>query len=205
MSKSLGNAVNPVDIIDQYGVVSVRSSVMSEMTLGQDANFTPESFIKRYNSDLANDFGNLLNRISGLIARNFEGCIPTAGASALDEKEIQKEAEKLVPKVHDLINQLQVHEALEEIIIFVRRLNTYLASHAPWKLAKTDPAKAASILYTAGEGLRMSALLLLPVMPSRCQRVLEILGAVGSQAQWGELKPGTKLQPHEPLFPRIEE
>jgi len=205
MSKSLGNVVNPLDLIDRYGVDAVRYYLMREMVLGQDANFTLESFIKRYNSDLANDFGNLLNRLSGLIIRDFGGRIPAGEVFSSDAQKIQSEAERLVSKVHDWIDQLQVHKAIEEIIIFVRRVNKYIESNAPWKLAKTDPAQASGILYTAAEGLRMSAVLLSAVMPSRCQTVLEILGAVGSQAEWGQLKSGTSLKPHAPLFPRIEE
>ena len=96
MSKSVGNVVNPLDLIEEYGVDPVRYYLMREMVLGQDANFTMESFIKRYNSDLANDYGNLLNRISTLIKKNYDGLIPDKGEQTSSEEEIIKSAEALL-------------------------------------------------------------------------------------------------------------
>ena len=204
MSKSLGNVVSPLDFVDKYGVDAVRYFLMREMVLGADANFTEDAFIKRYNSDLANDFGNLLNRVSGLIGKNFNGVVPEAATSGEAEAEIQSFAKNLPLRVVQLISELKIHEAVDEIINLVRLLNKYLEAQAPWKVAKTDLAAAGRILYTATEGLRLSAALLQPVMPSKTKAVLEILGAGNSGLSWGELKPGTKLQTHDALFPRIE-
>ena len=204
MSKSLGNVVDPLSLVDQYGVDSVRYYLMREMVLGQDANFTMESFIKRYNSDLANDFGNLLNRVSGLIGKYFDSCVPVEGKAGSQEEEIRRIADGLWKKTEELINAMRVHEAIEENLQLVRRVNKYMESQAPWKVAKTDLAGARTILYTATEALRISAVLLLPVMPSKAQTVLEILGAVGTEPVWGQLKSGTKLRSHEALFPRLE-
>jgi methionyl-tRNA synthetase len=204
MSKSLGNIVNPLDLIDAYGIDAVRYYLMREMVLGQDANFTMDSFVKRFNSDLANDFGNLLNRVSGLIGRNFDGIIPKAGPSTPAEMDIENEARKLDGKVRELIGQLHLNEAIEEILQLVRRVNRYLESQAPWKVFKEDPARAGTILYTATEALRVSAVHLSPVMPSKIRTVLEVLGATGTDPDWGGLKAGTKLKSHEALFPRLE-
>ncbi len=204
MSKSLGNVVNPLDLIDQYGVDAVRYYLMREMVLGQDANFTLESFIKRYNSDLANDFGNLLNRVSGLIGKYFNGCVPAAGTLREEDMVIRDTANRLEEKVHALINQLLVHEAIEQIIQLIRDVNRYVEKQAPWKVAQSDLAAAGRILYTATDALRIASILLSPVMPARTQTVLEILGAVGTHPCWGELKTGTKLKSHEALFPRLE-
>lgn len=204
MSKSLGNIVNPLGLIDNYGVDALRYYLMREMVLGQDANFTIESFIKRYNSDLANDFGNLLNRVSGLIGKYFQGCVPDAGQATPAEKEIEMAANSLDAKIKDFIKDLRIHEAIEATLILVRMVNKYLEVQAPWKVAKTDLARAGTILYAATEALRISAVSLLPVMPSKANAVLEILGAVGTHLEWGGLKSGTKLQSHEALFPRIE-
>ncbi|MCK5581717.1 MAG: methionine--tRNA ligase [Candidatus Omnitrophica bacterium] len=203
MSKSLGNIVNPLDLIDQYGVDSVRYYLMREMVLGQDANFTMDSFIKRFNSDLANDFGNLLNRVSGLIGKYFDGCIPETEETEA-EKEIREVAESLDDKVNALIDSLRVHEAIEEILVLVRMVNKYMEVQAPWKVAKEDLKRAGTILYTATEALRVSAVHLSPVMPEKTKAVLEVLGAVDSSSQWGGLTPGTKMQAHEALFPRLE-
>jgi methionyl-tRNA synthetase len=204
MSKSLGNVINPMDFIERYGVDAVRYFLMREMVLGSDANFTEEVFIKRYNSDLANDFGNLLNRVSGLLTKNHGGAVPSPGAMTTAEDDIVNTGRVLREKVDHLIGVLRVHEAIEEVLGLIRMVNKYLEVQAPWKLAKTDVPSAERVLYVAAEALRLSAALLKPVMPSKTQKVLEILGAENSGLSWGELKPGTKLQTHEALFPRIE-
>jgi len=204
MSKSLGNIVDPLDLIDEYGIDSVRYYLMREMVLGQDANFTMASFVKRYNSDLANDFGNLLNRVSGLIGKNFDGNIPEFGQSTVHDEEIRKNAGQLDNKVRDCIEELRLNEAIEETLCLVRQVNKYLESQAPWKVAKTDLARAGTILYTATEALRISAVHLAPVMPGKCNTILEILGNKNIDTQWGGLKSGSKLQEHEALFPRLE-
>ncbi|MBP9853742.1 MAG: methionine--tRNA ligase [Candidatus Omnitrophica bacterium] len=204
MSKSLGNIVNPLDLIDQYGVDPVRYYLMREMILGQDANFTIESFIKRYNNDLANDFGNLLNRVSGLIGKYFDGRVPEPGNVTEAEKEVQNIAVNLKSKVNQLIVDMKIHEAIDETLKLVGFVNKYLERQAPWKVAKENLPAAGTILYTASESLRIAALHLSSVMPEKTNKVLEILGAKGTSAQWGELKPGTKLETHEALFPRLE-
>ncbi len=204
MSKSLGNVIDPLSLVDQYGVDSVRYYLMREMVLGQDANFTMESFIKRYNSDLANDFGNLLNRVSGLIGKYFDGCVPKEGQAWAPDKEIRKVADGLAKNIEELISAMRVHEALEQVSVLIRDTNVYMEHQAPWKEAKGNLERAGTILYTATEALRIAAILLLPVMPAKANTVLEILGGVGTKPQWGELKAGTKLQSHAALFPRLD-
>lgn len=204
MSKSLGNVVNPLDLIGEYGVDALRYYLMREMVLGQDANFTVESFIKRYNSDLANDFGNLLNRVSGLSSRFFENCIPQPLEFTAKEQDIQDTAQRLAEKIKELIEGLKIHEAIEEAMVLVRKANKYLEEEAPWKVAKTNLSRAGTILYAATEALRISSLYLSAVMPSKTYMVLEILGSVGTGPQWGELKIGQRLKTHEALFPRLE-
>ncbi len=204
MSKSLGNVVNPLDLIDDYGVDAVRYYLMSEMVLGQDANFTLESFIKRYNSDLANDFGNLLNRVSGLIGKYFDGCIPEEGEPTEADKEIQDYARQLENQVKELVGTLHVHEAIDATITLIRKVNKYMEVQAPWTVAKKDLARAGTILYTATESVRITALFLAPVMPFKTKEVLDVLGAVDTRVQWGGLKAGTPLKSHQALFPRLE-
>ena len=204
MSKSLGNVVNPLDLIADYGVDAVRFYLMREMVLGLDANFTPDSFIKCYNSDLANDFGNLLNRVSGLIHKNHGGQIPEPGALTTTEEDIKARANALPVRVKDLINDYKVQEAVTSVLYFVDVLNKYMEAQAPWKLAKTDMKAANRVLYTAAEGLRIATILLAPVMPEKTDNVLYILDAQKTKPIWGQLKPGTALKIHPPLFPRIE-
>ena len=204
MSKSLGNVVKPLDLIEQHGVDAVRYYLMAEMVLGADCNFTPENFIKRYNSDLANDFGNLLNRVSGLIGKYFESVVPACGEPTPADLEIISQGEALGGKVQALLQDYKVDAAINEIMNLIRAVNKYMEVQAPWKLAKTDLPAAGRVLYVATEALRLSAVLLRAVMPEKAERVLEILGAKGTGLAWGGLKSGTKLETHPPLFPRIE-
>lgn len=204
MSKSLGNIINPLDLIDQFGVDPVRYYLIREMVLGQDANFTMESFVKRYNSDLANDFGNLLSRVSKLIGKNFDGCIPDPGTMTPAECAVTQSATRIGDTVRGLIEKMRLNEAIEETMQFIRSVNRYMEQNAPWKLVREDKAAAGRVLYTAAEALRIGAVLLNPVMPSRTTVVLKILGAENTALKWGGLKPGTKLKEHEALFPRID-
>ncbi|MDP8213003.1 MAG: methionine--tRNA ligase [Candidatus Zapsychrus exili] len=204
MSKSLGNVISPLDLVDEYGVDSVRYYLMREMVLGQDANFTMESFIKRYNSDLANDFGNLLNRVSGLIGKYFKNCVPECEKLTEADIEVKEAAQSLSSKVKSQVEAFRVNDAIEEVLQLVRRVNKYLEVQAPWKVAKEDLNRAGTILYVATEALRISAVNLAPVMPSKTKSVLDVLGAVGTGSRWGELKSGTKLKSHEALFSRLE-
>ena len=116
MSKSLGNIINPMDLIDKYGVDPVRYYLMREMVVGQDANFTLESFIQRYNSDLANDFGNLLSRVTTLIHKNYSGEIPDPGKLSDQELSIKQKSEHLQSIVKTLIDDMKINEAIEQIM-----------------------------------------------------------------------------------------
>ena len=203
MSKSVGNVINPLDLIEEYGVDPVRYYLMREMVLGQDANFTMDSFIKRYNSDLANDFGNLLNRISTLINKNYDGIIPQSRELTLEEKILKDAAGKLVSEMDGKIKNMKINEAIEDIMQFIRRINKYMEKQAPWKLVKENKDAAGRILYTAGESLRIGASLLYPVMPNRTSILLEALNT-GESTEWGGLKSGSKIRAHQPLFPRIQ-
>jgi len=204
MSKSLGNVINPIDLINDYGVDPVRYYLMREMVLGHDSNFTMESFIKRYNSDLANDFGNLLSRISTLMKKNYDGKIPHPGELTETELIIKSNGERLVANISTMIQSMRLNEAIEEIMQYIRSVNRYMEENAPWKLVKEDKIAAGRVLYTAGEALRISAVLLSPVMPKRTTILLEVLNAKGMDLDWGGLKPGNNLNEHQPLFPRVQ-
>ena len=203
MSKSLGNVVDPLGLIEEYGVDPVRYYLMREMVLGQDASFTIESFIKRYNSDLANDFGNLLSRISNLLKKFFDGRIPQDEDDSAEGLDVKSKAVETVAIVWEKIEVMRVNEAIEIILQFVRSINKYIETKAPWKLAKEEPEIAGKVLFTAAEALRVSAILLSPIMPNRTQTVLETLGATESGLDWGGLTSGIEIKPHDPLFPRI--
>ena len=204
MSKSLGNVINPMDLIDDYGVDPVRYYLMREMVLGQDSNFTMESFIQRYNSDLANDFGNLLSRVTTLIKKNYDGKIPEPGEYLESDLQIRLKGESLSSKVEMLIGEMRLNEAIEDIMQYIRTVNKYMEDNAPWKLVKEDKVAAGRILYVAGEALRLGAVLLSPVMPHRTGILLDALNALNTNTSWGKLNPNSMLNDHEPLFPRIK-
>lgn len=204
MSKSLGNVVDPLGLIEEYGVDPVRYYLMREMVLGQDASFTMESFIKRYNSDLANDFGNLLSRVSNLLKKFFDGKIPMDEDDSPEGMIIKENGIKVVSDVWNHIESMRVSEAIETTLQYIRSVNKYMETMAPWKLAKSDKDAAGKVLFTAAEALRISAVLLAPVMPNRTQIVLETFNAAGSSLEWGGLTPGKSLKKHDVLFPRID-
>ncbi len=209
MSKSLGNVVRPLDLIDLVGVDPVRYYLMRDMVLGQDASFTPEAFERRYNSDLANDLGNLANRVAKFIRRHFEARVPEPKQppdTTLNEG-LKAGAEEVVRRVPQLIADMRLHETIEDIMELVRQVNTYLEQTQPWHQIKVDKDLAGSSLYHAAEALRIAAQLLHPVMPSRMEMVRSMIGAGDvplADFAWGRLRPGVPLGEGEAPFPRLE-
>ena len=204
MSKSLGNVVDPLDLIDTYGVDPIRFYLMKEMVLGQDANFSMDSFIKCYNSDLANDLGNLLSRVTNLIFKFYDGALEPDLDDSNDGDEVKKAALVSINTSKELMNDLKINDAINSVFIFIRRVNKYLEITAPWKLVKTDKKSAGKVLFTAAESLRIIALLLNPVMPNRTEAVLSALEAKNRELEWGKLVFEKKVLQQKPLFPRIE-
>ena len=204
MSKSLGNVVDPLDLIDSYGVDPIRFYLMKEMVLGQDANFSMDSFIKCYNSDLANDFGNLLSRVTNLINKFYDGALEPIFDDSIDGQDVKYAALNSMELSKNFMNDMKINEAINSIFNFVRKVNKYLEITAPWKLVKTDIKKAGKVLYTAAESLRIISLLLSPVMPNRTESVMNALGTINRDLEWGKLVFEKKIQKQDPLFPRIE-
>ena len=203
MSKSSGNVINPLDLIEDYGVDPVRYYLMREMVLGHDASFSKESFITRYNSDLANDFGNLLSRVSTLINKNYEGIIPNVSNFSPLEMKIQHSSQEVVKKFDSHMSNMAINEAIEEALQFVRSINKYFEQSVPWKVVKDDKISAGTILYTGAEALRIAAVLLSSIMPERTKNLFLVLNTTSTDRDWGGLKPGTQLGPLTVLFPRI--
>jgi len=203
MSKSIGNVINPMELINKYGVDPVRYFLMREMVLGQDSNFSIETFKNRYNSDLANDFGNLLSRVSTLMKKNYNGKIPDLVKISESGEKIKLNSELLIKSVKTKMELMRINEAIEDIMRFIRSVNKYLELNAPWKMVKIDKINAGNVLYVAGEALRIAALLLSPVMPSRTSLLLEAFNAGKSSLNWGELQSGSIIKDHSPLFPRL--
>jgi len=208
MSKSLQNIVSPLDLIDSYGVDSVRYYLIRDMMLGNDANFTEDLFISRYNSELANDFGNLANRIATLIRKNYDSIIPACNNPEVEENKIIETGKRLSETVKGHINNLELNNATDAVINFIRAINKFMEIQAPWKLVKTDKEKAGTVLYIAAEGLRLAANLLHPLMPEKMNTLIAALPTSSTDNKnkysWGELKSGEKILEFPTLFPRID-
>jgi len=198
MSKSLGNVVSPLLLVDDFGVDAVRYYLMSEMVLGMDATFSSESFEKKYNSDLANDFGNLVSRVSTLINNNFDSKIPIPSTM---ESDLAKNYKKIILK--DKLDNLEIDKVINSTMTFIRSINVFMEKNEPWKLVKEDKNKAGNILFHCAEALRLSSILLSPVMPSKSEDILQILGTKEKSLVWGKIKPSSSITLSKPIFPRI--
>ena len=209
MSKSVGNVINPMDITDKYGIDPLRYYLMRDMVLGMDASFTMDSFIKRYNADLANDYGNLVNRVTILIQKHFDGKIPESGNYDEIDLELLAEAKTTPQSVNKLIQELKIHDALETTLSLLRKINRYLEAKAPWKSIKEDSSQggsAATTLALSADVLRIGSQLLNPVMPEKTTTILNILGAGSiplNETNIGLLKAGSNLGVGKSPFPRI--
>ncbi len=209
LSKSLGNVVDPLAMKDVYGVDVLRYFLMRDMVIGLDSNFSEEALVRRNNSDLANDLGNLSRRAAGLIGRYFDGKVPEPGAMTEDEAPIVAQATALVEVVRTAVDELKLHAAIEEVMQLVRRLNKYVSDTEPFRTVKTDRAAAARSLYTVVEGLRHAANLLAPVMPEKMPQLLRAIGAGAPitrlvDLKWGDLEAGSPIDLDKGLFPRQE-
>jgi methionyl-tRNA synthetase len=212
MSKSIGNVVRPKDYVDRFGVDAFRYFVMREMVFGQDADFTDETFLARYNADLANDLGNLVSRATTMIHRYCAGAVPKPGQAGEREIEIQQQLLKLVPSVRTHVTTFQLSFALKEIWDAIGAVNRYIVANEPWKLAK-DPARRDQLhtaLYLVADTLRVIGELLRPFIPASAERALAMVGVKPVENSWqdltlDQLEPGTRLGETAPLFPRIEQ
>lgn len=209
MSKSLGNVIRPLDLADEYGVDSLRYFLMRDMVLGQDASYSFDSFALRYNSDLANDFGNLVNRVTILIRKHFDGIVPDPSDFDSDEKEILNFTATTAEKVKTSIKELKIHDAIELTMSVFRNLNKFLELKAPWKLVKESKeakSPAATCLYVAINVLYKNAILLHPVMPNKVDTILEMLGQIFPDDIFNVdlISVGTKLGEGKSPFPRID-
>jgi methionyl-tRNA synthetase len=212
MAKSTGNVVNPLDLIEQFGADPFRYFIIREMNVGQDSDFSLDLFMSRYNSELANDLGNLVSRTLNMVGRYCEGrVLPSATVVEEPEQTVHALWEETRTEAIKQYQGLQFHSALDRTFTFIRAINRYAEQRAPWKLAKSDsPADRARLdttLATMAEALRLAATLLSPVTPTIAARVLELFGA-GQAAQFAEeLNWSNRLdrkQASEPviLFPR---
>ena len=210
MSKTLGNVVNPMEYADKYGVDAFRYFLMAEMSLGQDADFTEDVFLRRYNTDLANDLGNLLSRVMKLIGSYCDGLVPSVGSLGQDEEFLKKVALAAVEKMADAVARMRIDIGLAEVATVVRETNRYLEKTQPWTLGKKgEKEQLGTVMYFSVEVLRIVSGLLYPVMPTQMIVLRKALGLSESQPDfsslktWGVIKPGAPIGQMINLFPRI--
>jgi methionyl-tRNA synthetase len=206
MSKSVGNVIDPLELIDVYGVDAVRYYLFRAASFGQDGNISVDGLHERYERELGNDLGNLLSRTTAMIARYRDGKLPVVEGST----ELAAELGGLAPKVVARLDAYDLTGGLDEIWEVVRALNRHVEQNAPWELAKEE-GKAAEldrVLFDLADGLRVLAVVLAPYLPETAQRILEALGQDGS-LDWecvraGQTDAAEGIAPAVPLFPRVD-
>ena len=212
ISKSLGNIIDPHDLVRRYGLDQTRYYLLREVPFGQDGDFRHAAMVRRINHDLANDYGNLVQRVLTLIARNCEGRIPDPGELRREDEELLARAHGCLDAMRTAVRAQALHRALELVFEVVGEANRYVDAQAPWALRRSDPARMRTVLWTLAETIRHIATLTRPFLPGSSDRILDLL-AVPPQARsfrnlgpaGTSLRPGTTLPPPSPVFPRYQD
>ncbi len=213
MSKSTGNFVEPIEFVDTYGVDALRYFLIREMSVGQDSDFSLDQFLVRYNSELANNLGNLVNRTLNMTNRFAEGVIPAAGDLGEPEQALRTLWPKTRDEVISLFEEFQFNMGLERAFAFITATNAYIEQRAPWKLGKSDDPADQALLRTAlatmAEALRLGATLLQAVIPGSVAKIHGVLGTTSAahwrgELDWDERLTGRTVEKTCILFPRPE-
>ena len=214
MSKSKGNALRPADLLDQYESDTLRYFLLREVPFGSDGDFSHDALKVRYNSELANDVGNLLNRSLSMLQKYRDGVLPAVVEEQSEDRALIADIEGMQREVDEHLNNQAFHLAIERISQVVRHGNRYVAENAPWTLAKEgNDARLDTVLYHLVEALRLIAVQLSPVMPVKMQQMLsQILNddvniedlRMQNVAGWGLLEAGHQCQKPSPVFPRMD-
>lgn len=214
MSKSLGNVIRPLDLAEKYGVDAFRYFLVREMVLGTDSTFSETGFIHRYNSELANDLGNLLNRTVVMACRYLDGQVPESDVNHPVLTTLKEQAHRTLDGVMDALGDMNPTGILDAIWDLVRQANRFAEAQAPWNLAR-DPENRVMLkatIYGLLETMRYLAVLLFPVLPDKSEEMWEQIGADGDVKTqtiqdlrlWGGLRAGAQVSAGGPIFPRIE-
>ena len=211
ISKTAGNTIDPVELVNEFGVDAVRYSLLHNLSFASDGDFSRASLIRHYNDELANDLGNLLNRVVSMIKRYRGGTIPAPGPVDVLEEDLQKVARETPRRAAAALESWEIGGALNITWEFVRRTNQYIEQSEPWHLARQaeQESRLDSVLYSAAEATRLLAIFLAPYIPSASNRILAQLGlspvsntAWVQEGTWGS-RPLTRVIPGPLLFPRI--
>ena len=203
MSKSLGNVLDPFEVIERFGADALRFYLFREVSFGQDGSVSTAGFEQRYETELANDYGNLASRVLAMVERYRDGMVPPAQVDA----PLAEDFEGAVGRFSELLDRAELTQALDLVWALVRRLNRYVEETQPWVLAKdeADPERLDEVLYNLVEGLRVTTLLLVPYLPATSETLLAALGEEGrTLAELGSRPGGQKVERVPSLFPKIE-
>ena len=212
MSKSVGNVVDPLALVEEFGVDQVRYFLLREVPFGQDGNFGVEALVSRINTDLANELGNLAQRSLSMVNKNLDGVVPEPGEPSAEDAALLAHAEGLLQQVRAHFDVPAMHLGLEAIWLMLGAANRYFSAQEPWVLRKSasaeDQARFGAVLYTTLEAVRIAALLVQPAMPASAAKLLDLLGQGADQRQFAaigtRLQPGTVLPKPEGVFPRYQ-
>ncbi|MCI2062112.1 MAG: methionine--tRNA ligase, partial [Eubacteriaceae bacterium] len=211
MSKSKGNIVDPVMLIDRYGVDALKYFLLREYTFGQDGVFTNEVMIKRLNYDLANDLGNLVSRTVAMIEKYCGGVIPAGGKGTEFDEDLQTTATSAVLKIDEAMEVFQFNVALEELWVVIRRANKYIDETEPWVLAKDESNREVldTVMHNLAETMRIVSILLFPFMHNTADKIKTQFGIIDETYTWEDTRKWDMTQGHkvckgESIFPRLD-
>ena len=214
MSKSKGNVVDPLILIDKYGVDAVRYFLLREMPYGNDGSYSEDALVHRINMDLANDLGNLLSRTTAMINKFCDGKIPEPSSRQDEDTELFDLAGRIPGEVEELLEKMEMAGSLAKIWELVNKSNKYIEDMAPWSLAKSPETKArlGTVMYNLAEVIRIVAVLCTPYMPTLPNKIYQQLGISDNKAihgwdsakKWGNIPYGVEINRGEPIFPRIQ-
>ncbi len=213
MSKSKGNAIDPLEVIATYGVDAYRYFLLREVQFGMDGSFSEEALIARYNSDLANDIGNLLNRTLTMVGKYFDGKVPDISAAGVPDPELKSKAMLLGDELEKTVPNFDFVAALSKIWEVINLANKYIENSKPWALAKENKAaELAAVIYNLLESLRIISVSIYAFMPQTAQNIWQQLGMEGNISRirfadakkWGVLTAGHAVNKPVPMFPRID-
>ena len=206
LSKTRGIVIDMDTDIETYGLDAFRYYLLREFSFGNDGDYRPARLHARYNADLANDLGNLLNRVLGLVNKNFDG-VPAPTTPGEFDDEIKQMAQRTVNKLDEHIKAFAFDAGLETIWEFVRRINRYIQQTQVWTLAKPETKpRMGTILYNSLEALRFISVLISPVIPETAEKIQKQIGLTefDTVAEWGRLPVGLSVSRGEPIFPRVD-
>lgn len=210
MSKSLGNVITPASMVERFGLDQVRYFLLREVPYGNDGSFSHDAMVHRINGDLANDLGNLAQRVLSMIAKNCDACLPQPGALTAEDETLLKGTLDALEAMREAMDRQAIHRALEALWQQIAEANRYVDTQAPWALRKNDPPRMNTVLFVLAEVIRRIAIMTQPVMPESAAKLLVQLAVPEDQRDFATivaapaLQPGTALPKPQGVFPRIQ-